>query len=141
MNTKKKSLPSQKFYEIRCESTKITKIRVVNTNLRVLGLDLHSSSPEPVNFFGTQFSLGGAQFSFGGRRQSYRGHGPCMPPRGVGPDTGASVLQKKGFQKKFQTISKKRSSKIFFQAISKRRKQKRFSQTFRKICGVFLHNL
>ena len=28
-------------------------------------------------------------------------------------DTGASVLQKKGFQKFFQAISKKRSSKIF----------------------------
>ena len=26
-----------------------------------LGIDLHSSSPEPINFFGAQSSLGGAQ--------------------------------------------------------------------------------
>ena len=44
-----------------------------------LGLDLHSSSPEPGNFFGAQSSLGGAQFSFGG-------HGPGMPP--VAPGLG-----------------------------------------------------
>ena len=36
---KKKKSPSQNFYEIRCESTKITKIRAENTNLGVLGLD------------------------------------------------------------------------------------------------------
>ena len=40
---------SSKRHEIRCQSTK-------NTNL---GLDLHSSSSEPVNFFGAQSSLGG----------------------------------------------------------------------------------
>ena len=51
------------------ESTKITKIRAVDTNLGVLGLDLHFSSPESVNFFGAQFWLGGAQFYFGGQRQ------------------------------------------------------------------------
>ena len=45
----KKGSSFQKFYEIRCESTKIKKIREANTNL---GLDLHSSSPEPVDFFG-----------------------------------------------------------------------------------------
>ena len=55
---RKKRSSSQNFHEIRCESTKITKIRAVNTNLGVLGLDLHSNSPEPVNFFGAQFSLG-----------------------------------------------------------------------------------
>ena len=33
-------------------------MRAVNTNLGVLGLDLHSNSPEPVNFFGAQSSLG-----------------------------------------------------------------------------------
>ena len=67
---KKKRSLSQKFYEIRRESTKTTKkqfllanSRAVNTNL---GLDLHSSSPETVNFFGAQSSLGG--------------HGPGMPP-------------------------------------------------------------
>ena len=69
----KKRSSSQNFYEILCESTKITKkqfflanSRAVNTNLRVLGLDLPSGSPELVNFFGAQSSLGGAQFSFEG---------------------------------------------------------------------------
>ena len=75
---KKKRSSSQNFYEIRCESKKITKIRAVNTNLRVLGLDLHSNSPEPVNFFGAQSLLGEAQFSFGEHKQSFGGHGPGM---------------------------------------------------------------
>ena len=58
----KKSSSSQNFYEIQCVSTKITKIRAVNTNLGVfLGLNLHSNSPEPVNFFGAPSSLGEAQ--------------------------------------------------------------------------------
>ena len=61
------------------------KIRALNTNLGVLGLDLHSIYPEPVNFFGAQSLLDGAQFSFGG-------HGPGMPPRGVGP---AAIVTKK----------------------------------------------
>ena len=39
---------SKNFNEIRCESKKITKIRAVNTNVGVSGLDLHSNSPEPV---------------------------------------------------------------------------------------------
>ena len=76
--TKKKRSSSEKFYEIRCESTKITKMRAVNTNSGVLGLDLHSNSPEPINFFGAQSSLGGAQFSFGGAR-------PRNAPRVAGP--------------------------------------------------------
>ena len=71
---KQKRSSSQKRHEIRCQSTK-------NTNL---GLDLHSSSPEPVNFSGAQSLLGGAQFSFGGNKQSFGGHGPGMPPRGAG---------------------------------------------------------
>ena len=83
--TKKKRSSSQKFYEIRCESTKITKIRAVNTNLGILGLDLHFNSPEPVNFFGAQSSLGGAQFSFGGHKQSFGGVWPRNAPRGAGP--------------------------------------------------------
>ena len=65
VKTKKRS-SSQKFHEIRCESTKVTKkhlllanSRAISTNLSVLGLDLHSSSPEPNNFFGAQSSLGG----------------------------------------------------------------------------------
>ena len=41
-------------------------------------------SPNPVNFFGAQSSLGGAQFSFGGQKQSFGGHVPGMPPRGAG---------------------------------------------------------
>ena len=79
VKTKKKRSSSQKFYEIRCESTKITKIRIVNTNLGVSGLDLYSNSPEPVNFFGAQSSLMGAQFLFGGHTQSF---GEARPRNG-----------------------------------------------------------
>ena len=93
----KKGSSSQKIYEIRCESTKIAKkqfllanSRAVNTNLGVLGLDLHSKLPEPVNFFGTQSSLGGAQFSFAGTSSHLAGHGPVMPPCGAGPDADSS---------------------------------------------------
>ena len=96
MKTKKlKRSPSQNFYEIRCESTKITKIMVVNTNSGVLGLDLHFSSPEPVNFFETQSSLGGAQFSFGGAQALISGgHGPGMPPA-VAPGLSETLLRLK----------------------------------------------
>ena len=74
----KKRFLSQKFYEIRCESTKITKIRVANTNL---SLDLHPSSADPVNFFGAQSSLGGAQLSFGGgHKHSFGGAQPRNAP-------------------------------------------------------------
>ena len=66
--SKKKESSSPKCHEIRCETTKITKKQVANTNL---ALDLHSSSPEPVNFFRAQSSLGVAQFSFGGNKQSF----------------------------------------------------------------------
>ena len=49
-----------------------------NTNL---GLDLHSSNPDPVNFFGAQSSLGGGHsFCLGGHKQSFGGHGSGMPP-------------------------------------------------------------
>ena len=78
--TKKRS-SFQNFYEIRCESTKITKIRAVNTNLGVSVLDLHSNSPESVNFFGAQSSLMGAQFSFGGAQAViWGGTAPQCPP-------------------------------------------------------------
>ena len=70
----KKSSSSQKRHEIRCQSTK-------NTNL---GLHLHSSSPEPVNFVGAQSPLKGAQFSFGGHKQSLGGARPRYAPRGAG---------------------------------------------------------
>ena len=75
VKTKKRSL-SQKFYEIRCKSTKVTKIRAVNTNFGVLGLDLHSNNPEPVNFFGAQSSLGGG----GGTSSHLGGTAPECPP-------------------------------------------------------------
>ena len=82
----KKRSSSQNFYEIRCESTKTTKIRAVNTNLGVLGLDLHSNIPESVNFFGAQSSLGGGTiFVWRGTSSHLGGHGPGMPPRGAGP--------------------------------------------------------
>ena len=48
--------------------------------MRVSGLDLHSCSPEPINFFGEQSSLGGHEESFGGHKQSFGGHGPGMSP-------------------------------------------------------------
>ena len=91
MKTKKKS-SSQKFYEIRCVFTKITKIRTVNTNLGVLGLDLHSNSPEPANVFRAQSSLEGAQFSFGGHKQSFGGARPQNAPRGAGPGVEWEIL-------------------------------------------------
>ena len=68
----KKRSSSQKRHEIRGHSTK-------NTNL---SLDLHSSSPEPVNFSGAQSLLGGAQFSFGGDEQSVGGAQLRYAPRG-----------------------------------------------------------
>ena len=84
MKTKKKRFSSLKFHEIRCESTKTTKKQfllansnTISTNLGALGLDLHYSSPERVNLFGAQSSLGA--HSHLGR------HGPWMPPLGAGP--------------------------------------------------------
>ena len=70
---KKERSSSQKRHKIWCQSTK-------NTNL---DLDLRSRSPEPVNFFGAQSSLGGHNFRLGGHKQSVGGHGPDMPPRGA----------------------------------------------------------
>ena len=73
--------------------------RAISNILRVLGFDLHSSSPKPVNFFGAQSSLGWAQLSFrgeqavswggtishlGGHKQSFGGHAPGMPPVALG---------------------------------------------------------
>ena len=64
------------------------KLRAVNTNLGVFGLDLHSKSPEPVNFFGAQSSLGGDTiFVWGDTSTHLGGHGPGMPPRGAEPTT------------------------------------------------------
>ena len=96
MKSKKKGLPPEiyaKFYEIRCESTKITKklflltnSRAISTILGVLGLDLHSSSPEPVNFLGAQCSLGGKQFLlWKGTSIHLERNGPRMPLPSVAP--------------------------------------------------------
>ena len=62
--------------QIRCQSTK-------NTNL---GLDLHSSSPDPVNSSGRSPRLGGHSFRLGGTGSHLGGHGPGMPPRGAGSE-------------------------------------------------------
>ena len=69
----KKRSSSQKRHKIQCQSTK-------NTNL---GLELRSRSPETVNFFGAQSSLGGAQFSFGGAQAASWGARPRYAPRGA----------------------------------------------------------
>ena len=67
---KKKRSSSQKRRKIRCQYTK-------NTNL---GLDLRSRSPEPVNFFGVQSSLGGHNFRLGGHKQPVGGARPRYAP-------------------------------------------------------------
>ena len=66
---------------------KSTKIQFLLTNcgditssLGVSGLELHSSSTKPVNFFGAQSSLEGAQFSFGGKSSDLGGTAPECPP-------------------------------------------------------------
>ena len=42
--------------------------RVISKKAPIWGLGLHFSSPEPVNFFGAESSLGGHKESFGGTR-------------------------------------------------------------------------
>ena len=108
---------SRNFYEIRCESTKITKIRVVNTNLGVFGLDFHSNSPEPVNFFGAQSSLGGHNFRLGGHKQSFGGARPRNGPRGAGP--GLTPYHGQPCISQLCTITKD----IFLQKFSKTKKR------------------
>ena len=68
---------SQEYHEIRCQPTKIMKISVANANL---GLDVHSSSPKPVNFFGAQSSLGGTIFVWGAQAAIWGGRAPECPP-------------------------------------------------------------
>ena len=75
--SKRKRSLSQKCYEIRCQSTKITKIPVANTNL---GLDLHSSSPEQLFSLGNSPRLGGHNFCLGGHKQSFGGARPQNVP-------------------------------------------------------------
>ena len=74
------------------ESTKTTKkqfllanSRAVNINLGVLGLDLHSSSPEPVYFFGHSPRLGGGIIFVWGAQAVIWGARPRNAPRGAGP--------------------------------------------------------
>ena len=67
---KKRRSSSQNRHKIRCQSTKNT----------ILGLELRSRSPEPVNFFGAQSSLVGAQFSFGGAQAASWGAQPRYAP-------------------------------------------------------------
>ena len=111
---KKKRSSSQKFFEIQCESTKITKIRMANTNL---GFDLHFSGPEPVNFLGAQSSLGGgAQFPFGGHKQSFGGARPGMPPVAPGLTSSHLVSSYSSFYRLFKcACAKRRQNEYFFQ--------------------------
>ena len=46
----------------------LLNFRAVNNNLGVLAVDLHSNSPEPINFFGAQYSFGGTQAVIWGAR-------------------------------------------------------------------------
>ena len=66
--------------------------KATSTSLGALGLDLHSSSPEPVNFFGAQSSLGA-------HKQSFGGHDAGIPPRGARPALMGSRdwFQRSGF--------------------------------------------
>ena len=66
----------KKFLETRFE---FTKIAAVNTDLGVFGFHLHSSSPEPVNFFGAQSSLGGTIFVWGAHAVIWGGTSPECP--------------------------------------------------------------
>ena len=82
ISKKKKTSPSQKRHKIWCQSTKHTN----------LDLDLRSRSPDPVNFFGAQSSLGEAQFSFGGTQAlSWGGTAPVCPPVAPGLLPGFSL--------------------------------------------------
>ena len=85
---KKKRSSSEKRHEIRSQSTK-------NINL---GLDLHSCSPESVNFFGAQSSLGRAQFSLGGTSSHLEGARPRYAPHGAGSDQNEGIPLKQGRQ-------------------------------------------
>ena len=46
----------------------LANFKAISTSLGALGLDLHSSCPEPVNLFGAQSSLGAHKQSFGEAR-------------------------------------------------------------------------
>ena len=59
----------------------LTNSTAISTILRVSGLDLNSSSSEPIHLFGAQSSLGGGTtFVWGGHKQSFGGTVPEYPP-------------------------------------------------------------
>ena len=64
----------------------LTTSGVIISILGVLGLELHSSSTEPVNFFGPQSSLGGHNSCLGGDQAVIWGKRPRNAPRDTGPD-------------------------------------------------------
>ena len=80
---------------------------MANTNLN---LDLHSSSPEPVNFFGAQSSLGGGTIFVWG-------DGPGMPSRGAGPALAATAT---AAAEEEQTLAQLRLKAIELEAEEKR---------------------
>ena len=63
----------------------LTNSGVITSILGVSGLELLSSSSEPVNFFEAQSSIGGHNSRLGGHEQWFGGHSPRMPSRGAGP--------------------------------------------------------
>ena len=84
---KKKRSSSQKRLKIWCQSTKNPS----------LDLDLRSRSPEPVNFFGAQSSLGGGTIFVWG------GTAPVCPPRGAG-SVASSLKDVKELCDKYQIV-------------------------------------
>ena len=95
----------QKLYEIRCESTKLTKIRAENTNLGVLGLDFHSNSPSLLISLGHSPRLGGGTiFVWGAQAVIWGGTAPGCPSwRRACYATAADWLKtEKNFADRFQ---------------------------------------
>ena len=78
VKTKKKMSSSQKCYEIRCESTKITKLRAVTPIWESQASICTPIAPSLLISLGHSPRLGGTSSHLGG-------HGPGMPPRGAGP--------------------------------------------------------
>ena len=58
----------------------LTNSGVRTSILGVSGLEFHSSSTEPVNFFGAQSSLGGHNSRLEGTNSDFGGHGPGLLP-------------------------------------------------------------
>ena len=85
---KKKRAWSKKFYEIRCESTKSSKIRSVNTNLGVSEASICTPiAPSRLICSGHSPRLGWHNFRLGGAQAlTWGGTAPECPPRGAGLD-------------------------------------------------------